>query len=131
MLRLFKRKPARSLRIVADPSATYADLQARNLLDDPDLRLAMGLDPSAPEQIDHDLLDHAVVRRLADVERCGLSRAARYALVASSSTSSIGNIPRHAPSTSPEGDNSAAAGWPVTPNAVHDSNVSSQYIGNE
>ena len=43
MLSLFKRKSARKLRIVADPTATRADLQIRNLLDDPDLRRVLGL----------------------------------------------------------------------------------------
>ena len=37
-------RPARKLRIVADPSATREDLQIKNLLDCPNLRRAMGLD---------------------------------------------------------------------------------------
>lgn len=44
MLNLFKRTSARQLRVVADPTATRADLQIRNLLDDPDLRRLLGLD---------------------------------------------------------------------------------------
>ena len=59
MLRLFKRRSARSLRIAADPSATQADLQIRSLLDDPNLRLAMGLDSAAPSQTDLPQLEHA------------------------------------------------------------------------
>ena len=50
MLSLFRRNRVRSLRVVADPSTTRADLQIRNLLDDPKLRLAMGLDSAVPEQ---------------------------------------------------------------------------------
>jgi hypothetical protein len=44
MLKFLKRKSVRRLRIVADPTATRSDLQIRNLLDDPVLRRAMGLD---------------------------------------------------------------------------------------
>ncbi len=44
MWKIFKRKSARKLSVVADPTATRADLQIRNLLDDPALRKAMGLD---------------------------------------------------------------------------------------
>ena len=44
MFNFLKRRAARPLRVVADPTATRADLQIRNLLDDPNLRLAMGID---------------------------------------------------------------------------------------
>ncbi len=59
MLRLFKRRSARSPRIDADPSATQADLQIRNLLDDPNLRFAMGLDSEASAKADLPELEHA------------------------------------------------------------------------
>jgi hypothetical protein len=44
MMKFLKRRSARRSRIVADPTATRSDLQIRDLLDDPDLRRAMGLE---------------------------------------------------------------------------------------
>ena len=55
----------------------------------------------------------------------------RVEAAASSRTSSSGNAPSHPLSTAPSGPKSTAAGWLRIPNAAHDSNVSSQYIGNE
>ena len=47
MLNPFKRKQSHKLRIVANPAATRADLEIRSLLDDPNLRRALGLDTTA------------------------------------------------------------------------------------
>jgi hypothetical protein len=44
MLNLLKRMRIVKLRVVADPSMSHADLQIHSLLDDPNLRRAMGLD---------------------------------------------------------------------------------------
>ena len=44
MLNLLNRQPAPMLQTIADPSATRADLQIRNLLDCPNLRRVMGRD---------------------------------------------------------------------------------------
>ena len=45
MLNPFKwQKRAERMQIVADPTATRADLEIRNLLDDPNLRRVMSLD---------------------------------------------------------------------------------------
>ena len=50
MLNPFKRTKAHKLRIVADPHATRADLEIRNLMDFPSLRQAMGLDQAQMER---------------------------------------------------------------------------------
>jgi hypothetical protein len=44
MLNLLKWMRIADLRVVARPSAPQVDLQIRSLLDDPNLRRAMGLD---------------------------------------------------------------------------------------
>ena len=54
MFKFLKRRSARKLRIVADPNATRADLQIRNLLDDPGLRKAMGLNLDGAFDLDLD-----------------------------------------------------------------------------
>lgn len=48
MLNLLKRKSAKTITITPDPSATRDDLQIRDLLDNPCLRRAMGLDDDQP-----------------------------------------------------------------------------------
>jgi hypothetical protein len=44
MLNRLKRMRIVRLRVVADPTMSHADLQIHSLLDNPDLRRAMGLD---------------------------------------------------------------------------------------
>ena len=54
MLNLLKRMRIVKLPVVADPTMGHADLQIHSLLDNPNLRRAMGLDgnpePTAPGQ---------------------------------------------------------------------------------